>query len=181
MKNKPEFLHFPDGHNYLSLLCYPWAAHSRSLYLLERGGWGGRSWRNVLLCQGFSHLSASLRHKAQQAHQFKPVPNEDNLHSCTAQKGLFVCPHLSSHICLRGHLRLRQSAICIFSSHEAKMPLSPGFDLPFSPHDQKIKINKKPRKESTVRHENWSHLLNDLSIILCYQQVTHNTAYAWCS
>ena len=41
MKNKSEFLHFPDTHSYLSLLCYPWAAHSRSLYLLERDGGGG--------------------------------------------------------------------------------------------------------------------------------------------
>ena len=42
------------------------------------------------------------------AHQFKPVSNEDNLHSWTAQKGLFICPHLSSHIRPPGHPRLRQ-------------------------------------------------------------------------
>ena len=41
MKNNSEFLHFPDTHSYLSLLCYPWAAHSISLYLLERDGGGG--------------------------------------------------------------------------------------------------------------------------------------------
>lgn len=79
-----------------------------------------------------------------------------------------VCPHLSSHVWPRGHLRLRQSAIFIFSSHEApaqaKMPRSPWLDLPFSPHDQKIKINKKHQKESTLGHKNWSPLLNDLSI-----------------
>lgn len=155
----------------------------KSVFTGKGWGWGG-AWRNVFLCQGFSHPSASLRHKAQQALQFKPVSNEDNLHSWTAQKGLFICPHLSSHICPPGHPRLRQqyaSFPLMSPQAEAKMPLSLWFDLPFSPYDQKIKINKKSQKESTLRHKNWSHLLNNLSITLCHQQATHRTAYAWCS
>lgn len=93
MKNKPKFMYFPDAHNFLSLLplrCTFQKSVFRleiSLYL-ERGG--GGAWGNVFLCQGF-YLSASLRNKAQQAHQFKPVSSEDNFHPCTAQKRPFAC------------------------------------------------------------------------------------------
>lgn len=108
MKNKPEFLHFPDTHSYLSLLCYSLSyTFQKSVFTGKGMGVGGM--RNVFLCQGFSHPSASLRHKAQQAHQFKPVSNEDNLHlmNCT-ERTVYLPSSLRSHIRPPGHPRLRQ-------------------------------------------------------------------------